>query len=105
MDLQPRAPEHGVRWHHADAEIGASRLAPLLLSVKSGGDYPYGVVFGEDNPIGLVPVGSVVFGIVGDCSARQYCIDATVTIDCRGIVTLSPAPESITHTLRLRRLI
>lgn len=37
MDLQPRAPEHGTRWHHADAEIGARRLTPLLLSVKSGG--------------------------------------------------------------------
>ena len=37
LDLQPRAPEHGTRRHHADAKIGTRRLAPLLGSVKNGG--------------------------------------------------------------------
>jgi hypothetical protein len=40
MDLQPQTLEHGIRWHLADAEIGARRLAPLLLSVKNGGGLP-----------------------------------------------------------------
>ncbi|MEI7038321.1 recombinase family protein, partial [Fulvimonas yonginensis] len=30
-------PEYGTRWHHADAEIGACRIAPLLASAESGG--------------------------------------------------------------------
>jgi len=37
MDVQPRAPEHGTRWHHPNAETGTCRLAPLLESAKSGG--------------------------------------------------------------------
>ncbi len=37
MDLQPRAPEHGTRRHHPNAKTRTRRLAPLLMSVKSGG--------------------------------------------------------------------
>src|SRR5690606_7118093 len=37
MDVQPRAPQHGTRWHHPNAETGTCRLAPLLVSVKNGG--------------------------------------------------------------------
>ena len=37
MDLQPRAPEHGARWHHPHAEVGLGRIAPLLATTKNGG--------------------------------------------------------------------
>lgn len=37
MDLQSRAPQHGARWLHPDAETGESRIAPLLASAKNGG--------------------------------------------------------------------
>ncbi|MCD9029913.1 hypothetical protein LDO26_17110, partial [Luteimonas sp. BDR2-5] len=37
MDLQPRAPEHGARRHHAHAEARIGRLAPLLAIAKNGG--------------------------------------------------------------------
>src|SRR6185437_10907075 len=36
-DLQPRAPEHGARWHHPQAEVGLGRIAPLLATTKNGG--------------------------------------------------------------------
>src|SRR5690606_30006091 len=37
MDVQPRAPQHGTRRHHPNAETGTCRLAPLLVSVENGG--------------------------------------------------------------------
>lgn len=37
MDVQPRAPQHGARWHHANAEVGIGCIAPLLANVKNGG--------------------------------------------------------------------
>lgn len=36
MDVQPRAPQHGARWHHAINETGDGRIVPLLAVVKSG---------------------------------------------------------------------
>ena len=37
MDVQPRAPQHGARRHHASNETGDGRIAPLLAVAKSGG--------------------------------------------------------------------
>ena len=40
MDLQSRAPKHGARRHHTQAEIDARRLTPLPGAAKNGG-LPY----------------------------------------------------------------
>src|SRR5699024_5290994 len=40
MVLQSRAPEHGSRRHHANAEVGACCIAPLLAAAKNGGITP-----------------------------------------------------------------
>ena len=37
LDIQPRAPQHGAWRYHPYAKTGTRRLAPLLLSAKSGG--------------------------------------------------------------------
>jgi len=37
MDLQPRAPKHGARRHHANAEACTGSVVPLLATAKSGG--------------------------------------------------------------------
>src|SRR5690606_19944353 len=37
MDVQPRAPQHGTRRHHASDEVGHGRIAPLLATAKNGG--------------------------------------------------------------------
>lgn len=37
MDLQPRAPKHGARRHHANAEACTVGVVPFLATAKSGG--------------------------------------------------------------------
>jgi hypothetical protein len=37
MDVQSRAPKHGARRHHTQAEIDARRLTPLPATAKNGG--------------------------------------------------------------------
>lgn len=83
-------------WLSAQGDVDDQTL-PLYQSISA--------VFGASYPLILGVMGSVTLTAIADCSGGEHCLDAQITIDGRGFVLFSPAPEPVSHTLRLRRLL
>lgn len=87
-------------WLSAQGRVDTAATSQTLQLYQS-----VGAVFGLDNRASLALVGSVTITALSESCGIDVCLIADITIDGRGFVAFSPAPEPITHTLRLRRLL
>ena len=87
--------------------------APVWLSaqgtVTDDGIFPLyesRAVFGIEQPLDLVAVGQVqIYVRKPDCQIGEECLVARISIDGRGYVSFSPAPEPVTEILYLTKLL
>lgn len=85
-------------WLSAQGTVSNADSLPLYESRTT--------VFGAENPLGLIQMGEArLYVIRPNCIGNDVCLVASVIIDGRGEVPFSPANDTASAVLYLRRLL